>query len=88
MLTNFEAYWASESKTQELDPRAIALKAWNAASETAAKKLELSTQQLLLMAGEMNAGEIRTVKAILKNRVQALRDMSGNQPNPLKGMGI
>lgn len=44
--------------------------------ETAAQKLELSTSELLLLAGEMSAQELRTVKAVLKNRAAVIRDGS------------
>lgn len=41
--------------------------------ERCAKLLELSNQELLLLAGEMTANEIRTVKAVLANRATAIR---------------
>lgn len=43
------------------------------AQHECAKLLELSTQELLLLAGEMTAQELRTVKAVLKNRAAAIR---------------
>lgn len=41
--------------------------------ERAASLLEVSNQELLLLAGEMTAEELRTTQAILKNRAQAIR---------------
>lgn len=41
--------------------------------ERCAKLLELSNQELLLLAGEMTANELLTVKAVLANRAKAIR---------------
>jgi len=50
---------------------------WDAASkserESCAKLMELSNSELRLLAGEMTAGEIRTVQAVLKQRAVAIR---------------
>lgn len=44
-----------------------------AAREHAAASLELSSQAIRLMAGEMTAQEMRTVKAVLTNRAAVVR---------------
>ncbi len=36
--------------------------------------LELTNSELRLLAGEMTAQELRTVQAILKNRIQAIKN--------------
>ncbi len=38
------------------------------------KLLELSTPEILLLGGEMTAQELRTVKAVLHNRAQIIKD--------------
>lgn len=43
--------------------------------EACAKLLELRTSELLLLAGEMTAQEIRTVRAVLDNRAKAIRNL-------------
>lgn len=45
--------------------------------EACAQLLELSTKEILLMAGEMPAQELRTVKAVLTNRAAAIRGRTG-----------
>ena len=42
--------------------------------EACARMLDLRDSELLLMAGEMTAQELRTVKAVLKNRGAAIMD--------------
>jgi hypothetical protein len=55
----------------------IAKVAWFAAiaieCESCAQMLELSNSELLLMVGEMTAQEMRTVKAVLAQRANAIR---------------
>ena len=47
-----------------------------------AKMLRLSNTELLLLAGEMTAQELRTVQAVLKNRADAIMErLSVNYPN-------
>lgn len=41
--------------------------------EACASTLELSQSELLLLAGEMTAQELRTVRAVLANRAAAIR---------------
>jgi hypothetical protein len=41
--------------------------------ESCAEKLELSRSELLLLAGEMTAQELRTVLAVLTNRAAVIR---------------
>jgi len=41
--------------------------------EECASALELSQAELLLLAGEMTAQELRTVRAVLANRAAAIR---------------
>ena len=53
---------------------AIIAKTKNEEREVCAKMMELSDQQIRLMAGEMTAQEMRTVKAILKNRATVIRE--------------
>lgn len=43
------------------------------AREECAQLLEISTAELLLLAGEMTAQELRTVKAVLAQRARAIR---------------
>jgi len=44
--------------------------------EACAKLMELTRAELLLMAGEMTAQELRTVRAVLTNRAWAIRERS------------
>ena len=46
---------------------------FNAGLEAAAKVCEPSTSEILLLAGEMTAGEMRAVKAVLDSRVRSIR---------------
>lgn len=41
--------------------------------EECAKLLEISNQELLLMAGDMSKQELRTVRAVLANRALVIR---------------
>lgn len=41
--------------------------------EACARLLELSNQEILLLAGEMSAQELRTVRAVLANRAAEIR---------------
>lgn len=41
--------------------------------ERAAATLEMTNQEILLMAGEMKIGELRAVQAVLKSRAAAIR---------------
>lgn len=43
--------------------------------EQSAALLDLNINQLLLMAGEMTAQELRTVRAVLRNRAATIRAM-------------
>ena len=45
----------------------------DAEREACARMLELRDSELLLMAGEMTAQELRTVKAVLAQRAKAIR---------------
>lgn len=47
--------------------------------EACARMLELRDTELLLMAGEMTAQELRTVKAVLAQRADAIRMRSNEQ---------
>lgn len=55
----------------------LAWRAWTAsrklAMQEAASKLDLSPSALRLMAGEMTAGEVRTVQAVLNGIAASLR---------------
>ncbi|MDZ5448925.1 hypothetical protein [Labrys sp. ZIDIC5] len=51
-----------------------------AALEEAASLLGLNADQLLLMAGEMTAQELRTVRAVLRNRAAAIRALIEESP--------
>ena len=51
-----------------------------AALEEAAKLLDLNASQLLLMAGEMTAQELRTVRAVLRNRATTIRALIEESP--------
>jgi hypothetical protein len=57
------------------DEKCIAMieREFQAVREECAKLLEMPPGELELMAGEMNAGERRTVKAVLANRAAAIR---------------
>lgn len=55
------------------------LACYRKALEDAAKLCEPSTQDLLLVAGEMNAQELRTVKAVLKWLAITIRKLTGEQ---------
>lgn len=45
-----------------------------AVREACAKEMEISRSAILLMAGEMTAQEMRTVRAVLQNRASVLRE--------------
>lgn len=53
--------------------------AWQRAStaqlERCAQEMELSRASILLLAGEMTAQELRTVRAVLDNRARVLRSL-------------
>lgn len=67
----FDEYWAqSWKKTNQpavFDAAMceIAMNAWNNAVKSAAAELVKSEADIRLMAGELNAGEMRTTKAVL-----------------------
>ena len=69
--TSFDQYWSqnwkSSGQPQVFDAamREVALKAWNAAIAAASTQLALGDSDIRLIAGEMNAGEMRTTKAVL-----------------------
>lgn len=69
--TSFDQYWSqnwkSSSQPEVFDAamREVALKAWNAAIASASTQLQLGDSDIRLMAGEMNAAEMRTTKAVL-----------------------
>jgi len=50
----------------------------NAVLEEAAKLLDLRMQDILLIAGEMTAQEIRSVRAMLNERARAIRALKEN----------
>lgn len=57
----------------ENDVRLVMKGVLQAQRETSAKLLEMSSQELLLMAGEMTAQELLTVRAVMKNRATVVR---------------
>jgi hypothetical protein len=52
--------------------------------DACARMLELRDSELLLMAGEMTAQELRTVKAVLAQRASAIRMRSNVQGDRLR----
>lgn len=76
---SFEKYWAKECQKYNepaltnAQMRDIALKAWNASIAAASDRLNISRSEMLLNAGEMNAQEIRTAKAVLNGRVSEVK---------------
>lgn len=70
-----EAYrWLSQYKEGYawLEPL-VSIEEISAENEACAQMLEISTSEILLMAGEMTAQELRTVKAVLAQRAAAIR---------------
>jgi hypothetical protein len=67
--------------TQSYEQAAVeaAWRLWQRASaaqlERCASAMELSRSQILLMAGEMTAQEMRSVQAVLTNRARVIRSM-------------
>ena len=73
---NFEEWW--KQNTGGVDRSSpLALEVWRAAAEfereACAKVLEMKRDELLLMAGEMTAQELRTVQSVLKRLALAMR---------------
>lgn len=69
--TSFDEYWSQNWSASgqpavfDAAMREVALKAWNAAVKSASTQLVMGDSDIRLMAGEMNAGEMRTTKAVL-----------------------
>jgi len=70
----FEEYWSqnwselratSQSAIFDAAMCDIALKAWDAAILSVSTQLVMGDSDIRLMAGELNAGEMRTTKAVL-----------------------
>ncbi len=75
-MTTFDDWWQNETSPPSCsrdDAQAI----WQAArameNEACAVELELSRASLLHLAGEMSADELRSVRAVLKNRAMTIR---------------
>lgn len=84
------------SKDQEADDAAVGINTHQsmdkmsdipnvlAERETCARMLELSNSELCLIAGEMTAQELRTVKAVLAQRANAIRMRTNTQKNTIQ----
>jgi hypothetical protein len=70
----FEEHWSRNWKPTgqpaafDAAMREVALAAWNAAIQSSVASLTMTRSEVLLSAGEMTAGEMRTVQAVLNGR--------------------
>jgi hypothetical protein len=79
---SFEQYWAKTYSSSTVLPavlnmalREVALNAWNAAARSSADLLDMKSADILLCAGEMTQGELRTTKAVLGGRGAAIKEL-------------
>lgn len=76
---SFDARWSAtwvptgQPAVFDVAMRELAAKAWAGAANACAKQLEMTTPELLLLAGELSANEILTVKAVLSQRARMFR---------------
>lgn len=84
-ITSFDQYWAANwtksGQPEVMDGafREVAMKAWNAATHTAAQSLQMQSSDIRLMAGELSAGEMRTTKAVMSGCEARIRRMQVSQ---------
>lgn len=72
-LSQEPRFWHGEAAAKSLDVVKYALAVAAVEREECAKLCEISKSQILLLAGEMTAKELRTVTAVFKGRAAAMR---------------